>query len=375
MSLKNNIFVLIFSVLAFSSCQKEEDEKKVMEVPAQYDGSAFQAHAAIELKTLDTLKSLIETIESAENPSVALDFAQLSSKFQAGNLISNLTVSSLSAEISGGNGLLKMASQASGKTWTPADSTSYGGVYGPYFFNGTGLDLPEMIEKSLFGGMMYQQVVQNLSGTITVEKLDKALAIIGANPSFPNTSTLKPEVPNPDVFLSKYVARRDKNDGNGFYSALFFNFRRLQAAVKAEDKYPDEKELAKNAIKANLEKAMAATVINYCISAQSGLSKTNIDSSDKASALHALGEAIGLLNGMIYVTPSERLISNLDINQLLGYLNYKTIDGPKIFRFALRPERELPKLQMAIDYLKNLYNFSDSDMDDFAKNWISVQNR
>ncbi|MEZ4686279.1 MAG: hypothetical protein R3B47_09490 [Bacteroidia bacterium] len=90
---------------------------------------------------------------------------------------------------------------------------------------------------------------------------------------------------NPDLFVAKYTARRDKNDGNGFYSQMQAAFIKLQAAIAAGDDYEEERDEAIAVIKDVWEKATMATIINYGYSAISKLSATNPGEADQASAL------------------------------------------------------------------------------------------
>jgi hypothetical protein len=132
---------------------------------------------------------------------------------------------------------------------------------------------------------------------------------------------------------------------------------------------------ASDAILLNLEKVNAATIINYCHLVVSLLSKTNPTESDKANALHALSEAIGFLHGYRLLNPGFSRITTEQIDRNLERMNAPVQGQAACYRFVTQPETELVKLQQVISELKSIYGFSDQQIEDFRKNWITEQGR
>ncbi|MCC6410771.1 MAG: hypothetical protein IT270_03880, partial [Saprospiraceae bacterium] len=264
---------------------------------------------------------------------------------------------------------------ASGGTYIPGAPSGQGGTFGGYLFDENGLEFEQMIEKGQFGATLYNHA-NHLAGTspFTAATADRMLAIFGANPTFPNSYQAALHA-RPDVVSANYAARRDKNDGSGFYTSIRDNFIKLQAAAKAGDDYTDEQEDAIHAIMTNWEKSNFATVINYLNSVIGNLSATNPTDAQKASALHAYSECVGFVHGFRTVAAEHRNISDAQIDALLVLLNAPYNGTPTSYKFVTDPVNELPKLSQVIADLKTIYGFSDLQMEDFKKNWVAEQNR
>jgi hypothetical protein len=135
-----------------------------------------------------------------------------------------------------------------------------------------------LVEKGLFSALMYNHATHISKGTLDKNAIHKLVAISGANPTFPNTDKAVGAAASgggthvgaakPDAFSAAYMARRDKNDGNGFYSQFKKNALKAQAALVAGSKYDDTLKAAVKQMLTIWEKSLAATVINYSISAR-----------------------------------------------------------------------------------------------------------
>lgn len=371
------LLLMSFALIGLSSCTKD-DPKAALEIPAAYDGSAFAANAATQTALLNQLSALTAEAQKGRNAANTVSRQALEGLFTVGN-------PSLSAEITayfkgkleGDGGWFDELSKASGTTWTPQapDGSSQGGAYGGYLFDEYGVEMEQLVEKGQFNATLYNHAVKLMSGTITLETVDQLVAIFGAKPAFANSGSNKVSAENRDRAMANYGARRDKNDGNGMYTQIKAAFITLQAAVRAGEKYDEERDEALGQVQLLWEKINAATVINYCHTPISRLSGTNPTENEVGAALHAIGEGIGFIQGFKTIDPRFRTITDAQIDEILALLNAPADGTASVYRFATDPANELPKLQQAIARLQAIYGFSNQEVEDFKSNWVSVQGR
>lgn len=380
--ISNKKIILGASILliGFTSCDKEDNDdlKQPFSIPSSYDGSSFVVNTVEQNNLLNQLSALTSEAKNGRTSGVVVSRQTLENLFVNGN-------PSLSAEITdyyknkleGDNGWFDELAKSSGTTWTPQspDGSSEGGVFGSYLFDENGVEIEQLVEKGQFGATFYNHATKIMSSTMTLQKVDQLVAIYGAKPSFSNSGSNNVAAENRDVALANYAARRDKNDGNGMYTQIKEAFIVLQAAVKLGDEYKQEQEIALNKIKELWEKINAATVINYCHSPISALSNTNPTDAQKSGALHAIGEAIGFLQGLKTVNPQFRKITDSQIDEILVLFNAPANGTATVYAFATNPSTELAKLQQAITRLQNIYGFSNQEIEDFKSNWVNVQGR
>jgi hypothetical protein len=231
-----------------------------------------------------------------------------------------------------------------------------------------------LIDKGQLGSVTYHQAASLLSGAITPETVDQVIALFGANPTFPNTPTAT-KTPQPDLLMANYAARRDKNDGKGFYSQMKTAFLQLQAAVKAGANYTKERDEAVNNIKITWEKVNASTLINYCHSVVATLSATSPTDAQKAAALHAYGECVGFVHGWRTIPQAQKKITDTQIDELLDLLNAPATGTPTSYKFITDAVNQLPRLTQIINKLKVIYGFTATEIEDFKNNWVAVQGR
>jgi len=376
--MKEKIFIVLIAVLVVSSCKKDKeivDSKTPLEIPTNYTSTNFIANATQELNVAAQLGSLTSYMKKAQDvgyksikDSLVYFFsgsATPSLKDVTGTYYINLIKSNWFDEI--------VAS--SQNTYDPlnAPTATAGGVYVNRLLNAKAKENIQEIEKGLYTAALYNHFVSMSTGTITSSTIDKMLAIIGGNPSFPNSYT--GNVASPDEYVLKYVSRRDKNDGSGFYSNIKNGFLKLKAAVAAGDNYIVEQNEAVNTIRLNIEKGMAATTINYCYAALAKLSATSPTDAEKASAMHDLGEAVGFVHGLKAVPTNARMITNAQVDEVLDLLLAPSTDKGRMFMFITMPSVHLPQLSDVQTKLKAVYNFSATEMEDFKNNWVSIQGR
>lgn len=358
------ILITVLSLVAFTQMSCEETESNpTLVIPSSYDASQFTENTQTQRAVLNNLANVVTEMQkgrtggkvsaSVLTSNYAIVKAQTTAYYD--NLLSPVMTEIV--QISGGQRFNRDGSQ--------------GGVYGVYLFNRFGLENEQLIEKGLFGATLYNHATK-LAQAPDATTADKLLAIMGSSPDFPNSNDASKHA-NPDAFMATYVARRDKNDGNGFYTNIQSNFIKLQAALKAGGAFNSERDEAINAIFDNWEQANAATTINYLHGVIARLSATNLDEPTVSSALHSYGEAVGFLHG--FKTVERKKITDAQIDEVLTLMNVPPGQTPTTLNILSSPATELLKLQQAIVKLQGIYGFTNQQIEDFKKNWISEQAR
>lgn len=360
-------------IIVFGAC--EEEGNMVIEEPVYtYSGADFSANAITENAVRTALSNLTLEMKKGRTAGTVVDLSSLTQLYTTGDpALAAVTSTYYADRIEGATAWLGELAKASGGTYSPGTPSGEGGVYGGHLFDEHGLELEQLVEKGLFAAAMYNHAATLLAGNLDATTADRIVAIFGAHPDFSNSDN--GSLANPDQFSAKYTARRDKNDGTGMYSQMQAAIAKLQTAIAAGDDLQREEEQAVNAIKTTWEKALFATVINYCHAAISKLSTTNPTDADKASALHSYSEAVGFTHGWRQLPQEYKMITDAQIDELLELLNAPHDDAPTSYTFATDPVNELPKLTQAISKIQNIYGFSDQEIQDFRENWVSEQGR
>lgn len=366
-------FFIFLTIVSLTGC--DDDEKKALVIPAEYDGTAYEGNAAAEI-TLGQMLTTLSTEAKKGRTGGEVSQDALQTLYTTGSpSLKSITSTYYSGKLEGTSGFMaELAKASGGNTYTPGQASESGGTYGGYLFDENGLELEQLIEKGLFGAALYNHAVTLLSGELTPATPDRVIAIFGAHPSFPSSNDASKHE-HPDKFIASYTARRDKNDGKGFYSQIKNNLIKLQAAIKAGDDYRKEQQDAIEAIKENWEKANAATIINYLHSVISTLSNTTVTDQQKAGALHSYSECVGFLHGWRNLPQAHKIITDAEIDELLTLLNAPADGVATSYKFATNPEQELLKLLEVIDELQDIYDFTDQEIEEFRKNWVAEQGR
>jgi hypothetical protein len=370
--MKKVLFTLSLIALAivFSAC---EDEVAPLVIPDAFDAGDFNAVTTTQAAVRSQLSSLSSTMKAGRTAGTNVDASDLSTAFTSMSpSLEDITTSYYAGLVNGTDGWLDNIALASGGTYVPGEVSDNGGVFVKYLFDENGIELEQLVEKGLFAAALYNHALVLMNGDLSDGTADQLVSIFGTSPDFPNSDNGDNHA-NPDIFMAKYTARRDKNDGNGLYTQIKTAFIKLQAAIAAGEDYNEDRDEAIAEIKDLWEKGSAATVINYCQAAISKLSATSPSESDQASALHSYSEAVGFLHGWYQV--SEKRITDAEIEEVLGFMNAPKGGIPTSYTFVTDPANQLPKLQQAIDRLKSIYGFTDQQITDFEKNWVNEQSR
>ncbi len=367
-------FTLAIAVTtSFIAC--DDDEKAPLIVPDDFDGSMYSTNTIAQTSLLANLTAITNEAKKGRVNGVEVSATTLNDLYNAGTPSLKASSSTYYASrLEGNDGWLAELSNASGGTFTPEDRGEEGGTFGGYLFSENGVEKEQLIEKGLFGAALYNSAVVLIqTSPRTPDLADKLVALFGANPSFPNSNSAN--VATPDKFLAGYAARRDKNDGNGFYTQIAAAFRKLQAALVAGSEYQQEQNEAIAVIEENWEKSNAATMINYCHAVISKLSTTSPSDADVASSLHSLAECIGFVHGWRTISDDHKIITDAQIDEVLALLNAPANSTATVYKFATERETELTKVQQVISKLKSIYGFTDQEIEDFKKNWVAEQGR
>ena len=366
---KRSIMALL--VLGICACQKEEVTAPLV-IPTSYDVAAFDQNAAAQLAVVTAVNNMTDEAKKGRLLGGRVSEATLKMIFTSGTpTVKSQTTTYFGGKLEG-EWFAEIA-KASGATYTPGDpkTKGQGGMYGGYLFDENGLEIEQLIEKGSFGASLYNHAVSLASAPMTPATADRLMAIMGMSPTFPSSADVKHA--RPDRGMANYAARRDKNDGKGFYSQQKDNFIKLQAALKAGEKYNKERDEALTAVFETWEKINAATIINYCHAVIATMSQTTTTDAQKAAALHAYGENVGFAHGWRTIT--RKKITDAQIDEILTLLNAAPNATPTSYKFITEPATELPKLQQIITRLQTIYGFSAAEVEDFKKNWVSEQKR
>jgi hypothetical protein len=358
------ILFLAVVALGFTSCTEDEDDV-ILNIPGNYDGASYTANTTQENTYYADLSDLAAEMKNGRTPNNTVLASSLETIFNKN--LTNIVSSEIKTDM--GNFFTKIA-QSSGKEW----NNNTGGTFGGYLFDNYGVEYEQMVEKGLFAAAFYNRASQILNNTTSTADVDKVVALLGAHPDFPNSNNATKHA-NPDRFGAVYLARRDKNDGSGFYTNTKAGLIKLQAAVKEGDKFPNEKNDAIAQIRKNWEEGLAATAINYLHAMISVATASSVNAADSARLLHSYGEGVAFIYGFKGVNAAERKITNAQIDNYLSILNYPGNANQNAMSFLADRAGNAAKIQQALDLIKSIYGFTDAQVNDFKSNWVSVQDR
>jgi hypothetical protein len=368
---------LLLAATVIVSCKKSKEDDPTP-AAATYDGSNYMYNASVETALRTNLDAVSAELRKGNSGST-VDATILSYEYTKGgaNSLANQTTTAFKNYV---NGIFAEAASASGgATWTPAAPVDgdKGGRYGSYYFDENGVEILQVVEKGSFTAAFYNRLLtltaSDFSNPTHVGKVDALIALFGAHPTFKNSNNATKHGAYADKYAAGYVARRDKNDGNGLYTKTRDNFIKLQGAINSGNTV--ERNAALLQIKRNWEKGIMATVVNYSSSAIAELSKTSPTDGEVAAALHAISEMAGFISGFSTIPSSERQISDADINILLDYIHFTLTGTPEVYKFATDPVAGVANLTDLKAKIKSVYSFSDAEMNDFNSNWVSIQDR
>lgn len=366
--MKFRLLPILAAAAILSACSEDPSSPAPqLQVPSSYDTTMFAASTTLETNLKADVNGITAVLKSARVSGVTINQGDIAS-------FRDRLRSSLANDYRQRfDDYINEAVKASGGSYDWAKSASEngnGGVYGAYLFEEHGLELEQLVEKGMFSAALYHQAVQLMDGDVSPSAVDRIVSLWGAHPSFPNSDR---HTTNPDRLSAAYAARRDKADGNGFYSIIARELIRAQAAAKAGSDFDAEKADALTKVRSSWEESIMATVINYGYSVITKLASTNPSDADRSSAMHAYGEMVGFITGWRGI-PQKR-ITDAQIDDLLTKLRAPVTGDWKCYEFWQQPSTTLTDIQALMNSLQSIYGFSNSQMEDFRQNWTAVQDR
>jgi hypothetical protein len=391
-----NYMLLAVGLIFFASCKKDDKvtvpPPPELQIPTFYDSTGYAANVVTESQVRAQLAALTRQMQVGRHMDSAVTLAALQTLYN-GTTLRAVTGASYQAKV---DTALRELARASGKgvryAWENAPNgdggvipTTVGGRTG-YLYDEHVLEMEQVVEKGLFAAAMYNHAVSLISaGNITEATIDRLVEIYGAKPGFGNNE--RNSDPNRDRFSAQYAARRsDTANANSLYAQIKRNLITAKAAVKAGSAFNQLRDQALADFKLNWEKALAATVINYCHSTLDGLRAPNRDDGIVTGAMHAYGEAVGFLSGWKAVPPSQRRITDAQIDELLDLLRapYNQTANAQSYLFLSTNSATAQLYRLdgrndpntgVIERLAQIYGFSNAEVEDFRRNWVNVQNR
>lgn len=370
---KLNLLLLSVLITFIVSCSK--DTKAPLDIPATYESENYEDNTVTERAIRTQLSDLTSEMKKGDNVVNELDLDKLKDLFSAGTTSLKDITPNYYANLIENTWFANMVA-SSGNTFDIEDApATVGGVFVNRLLDGKGVETLQEIEKGLFAAAFYNYIVDLSKKPLNPAIVDKMVCMFGAHPNFPNTPTAS-NTPTPDIFIANYTARRDRTaNSTGLYREIRNQFIKLLAAVEAGDEYKEEQQEAISSLKLNIEKALMATVINYANSARVKIDKESPSESDKAGAIHDLSEAVGFTHGFKAVPQGDRKITDAQIDQILTYLKTPAGGNSTMYLFGTNPSTAKEELVTLRTYIKDIYNFTDTEMNDFNFNWINSEGR
>jgi len=358
---------LIALSFAMVSCSDDDDDDDpvpstpTVTIPTSYVSPNYTTNAAQEDGVRDELNALVSAMKQADGGNV-VNLADLQNAWN-GTTLQVVTASGYTSEVDGF--LTELADASTGGTFDPSQAPNSKGFFGNHLLNSYGVESEQMVEKALFAAALYNHALTVVKGTRTPASSDQLVSIFGANPNFPNSDKISTD---PDIFSAKYAARRTPLAG-GVYLDIKNNLITAKAYLDASVSSPAnaatynaEALTAMQQFLRNWEVSSAATSINYFYAAIDGLSGTNPTVDEQADAMHAYSEGVAFLYGWYFLSESDRLVSNSDIEDIMVDLLYPVNGTPEAYRFITEPAQTLPSMESAINKLAAIYGFTQADL-------------
>lgn len=342
-------------------------------VPDEYDSAAFQTNASTELAIVNQMAALSGKLATGQNLAVTFTIDELGQLFLQGTpSLSSQTNEAFTSRVD--NWLVEIAA-ASGNSFDLQDAPQgNGGVQEGYLFDENGVELSQVVEKGLYGAVLYYQAMKVSFDPIDTATSDKLLALFGAHPDFSNSYNGSRHA-NADRFMAGYAAGRDQDNALGYYSILKNAFITLQAASVNTFDYAFEVDQSLQTIRYTWELVNAASTIHSLSLAVDLLEKSAPSDQDVAEAAHRIAEAAGFMYGYWKLPIGYRSLRDDQIESILEKLLIPVDETSSIYEFAQKPADTRSKLEDVIEELQVFYEFTDIEVLEFKKDWVAEQNR
>ncbi len=204
------------------------------------------------------------------------------------------------------------------------------------YVNGKGLELNQAIAKTLIGGLMTDQMLNNYLSTSILDegsniennnndiveegtsyttmehKWDEAYGYLYGNEDNPAVPVL-----GADSFLNTYLSQVDAdNDFAGTATAVYDAFKLGRAAIVAKNY--EVRDAQVEIVRKNISKVIAVRAVHYL---QAG--KDKLEENDMASAFHQLSEGFGFINSLQFTrepNTSAPYFTHAEVNAFMATL-------------------------------------------------------
>ncbi|MCC8358581.1 DUF4856 domain-containing protein [Salinimicrobium sediminilitoris] len=340
--MKKSLFAALLGGLALSSCSSDDDITVVeptVEIPTSYsfsrEGSTSVSYSGqtTRLEMSKELFTAFNDFDNATEESLSNMFANENNPFSSDDLNSSSKsvkskVAASQAYFSGNsvesndikNEFEGWISQQVNEVFPNKDQVAAAGVAGQIadgsnvrYVNAQGLELNQVFAKSLIGGLVADQMLNNYLSTAVLDegdnianndakvledgknyttmehKWDEAYGYLYGDPSIPTDNPNNALGESNDKLLFNYLGRVDADDDfAGIAEDVFEAFKTGRAAIVAGDYELRDEQTA--IIQKNISKVIAVRAVYYL---QGG--KEAIANGEMGSAFHDLSEGFGFL--------------------------------------------------------------------------------
>ncbi len=336
--MKNNFYKIlaIIAVFGLSACEKDEEKNptSTYTVPSTYSFENISYTG--QTQRIAMLDELVLVARSGNTTGTTVSATKLREMYaNVNNPFANNELNTSGKQIKdktflGDRALFEAyfdtlesvsASAQSGSNGVAGRITTLDGT-STYLFDERGVEYKEVIEKGLYGALLYYQMtsvylanekmnVDNETvvagqGTAMQHHWDEAFGYFGVPVDFPtNTTGVK--------FLGRYTNARDAKIGCN--KKIMDAFIKGRAAINNKDYTTRDAQI--EIISSELEKALAATAINY-------LNQAKANFADDARRNHTLSECRGFVNALKYNIRKKITDAQItELKNLLGNNNYE----------------------------------------------------
>jgi hypothetical protein len=334
-------------------------------VPSTYTSPNLAANAKEELDLKARFEELEAKMRAAEGANVSVvTAAELRAIYEAGTpSLKSISTPAAQALV---ESYFTAFGDANQKTWTPdlpeseAGAPTGGKYENGYYFSASGVDLREATEKTLLGGAWFNHALVVASGPKTEATIDRLLVSFGASPALANRTDADAG-DEADELIAEYASKRDDKSQTkpGPYRKIARALIRAKTAAAAGDKCADDLSASLSIYFAEWERVTYATAIYYLNSAAAN---ALAQPPKGPAALHAFGEALGLVQSFKGLAQDRRRITDLQIDDVLSKIGAATP-----YQLVTKSADRVPKLVEGINAIAVVYGFTPDEVESFKK--------
>lgn len=364
--MKRNVLGAIVALTVFASCSKDDEvlpEGNEIIIPENYtfernnnssvdfSGQTTRLQMATELFNSfsdfdnETTESLSNKFSNTNNPFSSADLNESSKSIKSKVAASSLYFSTNTVESTEiKNDFEAFITEQMEVVKANREELAQPGVAGQIadgssvrYVNGQGLEMNQAFAKSLIGGLVLDQILNNYLSqsvldagdnrtnntqgnleegknyTTMAHKWDEAYGYLYGDPSIPAANPNSVLNESQDKLLFNYLGRLEKDsDFAGIAETIFEAFKKGRAAIVAGEYDVRDEQVA--IIRENLSKVIAVRAIYYLQSGKEALAEEKF-----GSAFHDLSEGFGFIYSLRFTNNPATGMPYLSIAQIDGY--------------------------------------------------------